>query len=192
MVTRDLFLFFLAVAANYIGRLFNCGLQNTFVNNTYMKHVMGFMVLYYSIILSSADKTKHPLYVIALTWLLYAIFIVFTRCESNWALSALALIFASLVVDHFKKYYEEHGKPVKHLSTVITALQATAAVLIIFGFFVYSGKKSNEISPGDWSWFKFMFGPGNCKFDGVKGKNKASLAYALDGARRMAGLGPVS
>lgn len=192
-VYKDLFMFFLAVSANYIGGLFNCGLQDLLTQNVYMKHFVGFMLLYFSIVTVYVDQAFHPVYLLGVCSLLYLMFLIFTRCAVPWSLFALMITFISIVVRSSHLYYEKKGvseKTLKALDLTQTILQGLATGFILLGFFVYLGKKSNEI-PTDWSWSRFILGTSKCRFDGAKGRPKSFITYAYDGVRRVVGKDPV-
>ena len=47
-----LFIFVLIISGNFLADLFPCHIQNLMKNNIYMKHLFGFMILYFLTILT--------------------------------------------------------------------------------------------------------------------------------------------
>ena len=50
----NIFVLFLIIAANYIGELFPCRIQNLLNSNIYLKHVIAFLTLLFFVVITDS------------------------------------------------------------------------------------------------------------------------------------------
>ena len=55
---KGLIFFFLILAGNFIGELFQCKIIELFANNIYIKHIIAYISLYFFVILEESKFTQ--------------------------------------------------------------------------------------------------------------------------------------
>jgi hypothetical protein len=163
---KGIIVFYLLIVANFLAPLFNCRLQDVLINNMYLKHVFGFITLFFFVVFVEPEHSdKSFKYQLAMAVGIYLWFILTTRMEIH----AFALFIVVLFLLYlFNIYYdknntaesEEEKKLIKErvnrygliLGTTITAI----------GFTSYVGQKKIEYG-NTFTWHKFFLGVSSCK-----------------------------
>ena len=179
-------LFVLTISSNYIGELLGCKVQNLLTNNILVKHIAGFMCLFFFITyltpfqIESEDGTlrKEKVGMTAIRTLVIYIFYVITS-KTHWAftLSAYGIIFTIYILyliqtDYYNKEGdEEYSKKiddVKYILALITvAIVVVGFVLYLYQKYIEYGveKCNKKVSKKCFSIRKFLLGNTSCKND---------------------------
>jgi hypothetical protein len=169
-----LIVFYLLIGANYIASLFSCQLQYALKNSMVFKHLLGFMTLYFSVVLVAKDSDQapvNPARKLGEALVLYVLFIMSTRMPIGLFATVASLLFITYYLNGTKAYYAEvkdghkqqrSNRTVAVIENVQQTLKILAFVLILIGFILYLGQKSREYK-SQWDWGLFMLGTPSCK-----------------------------
>ena len=106
------------VAGNYLGSLFGCRIQEAFENNMYVKHILGFLTLYFFITLvedqqradqqqsSQIEKKKSPGKKIINAMLIYLAFMISTKMSIKFWVPFIIVLGSIYVLFIAKEYFE--------------------------------------------------------------------------------------
>ena len=197
-----LLLLYLIIAGQTLGGLVSCNVQQL-LNNHLFRHVMAFSTLAIFIIYT---EIADPLWSFVLSSILYSWFVFSTRMDYGYII-ALGLCFFIMYVlrkleqfllRHDESMDKEENKPIiyrwlKEQIDVVPRFSVItfyiAIAITIIGFFVYLGRKSVEYEK-NWSWFKFMFGSENCKYnsDITKKIGCSHITLFMRGLQKTVGL----
>jgi hypothetical protein len=167
----NLMVFYLLIGANYIAALFSCQLQAALKHNMAFKHFLGFMTLYFSVVLliKKDDVPVNPARKLVDALLLYGLFVLSTRMPFGFSAIVIMLLFVIYYLNGTKDYYAEikddkqrNENTVAIIERVQKTLKYLAFALILTGFVIYLGQKSREYKK-EWDWMVFMFGKPSCK-----------------------------
>ena len=152
-----MFILYLIVAGNYVGELFNCGLQDMLQNNYAVKHMLGFMTMYFFVTMLSPNINWHQGIVAGMTMVMYLIFVISNRTNPKVQIAALVMLFAVYILQVIRDQREQHivnetdadvhADMVETNERIVKAqwgLAGAVVGLIIIGFVVYTGKKRLE------------------------------------------------
>jgi len=169
-LAKQLFVFNLIVSGNYVGETFACNIQELFSNNMYVKHLLGFMTMYFFVVFLEGDNVVKPLVSVYTTIGLYLWFVMITRTSRKYTLIVMVLIFLIYALNNTKEYLEKTKEEnennnevnIERINKLNTGLFVTASLLTLYAFVLYIGEKKVEYSK-NWSWLKFIVGTANCK-----------------------------
>lgn len=172
-----IFILYLIIAGNYTNNLFSCKIQYFFENNILIKHILGFMTLYFFTVLSK-DNHKNPTYTLAISVFIYALFLLSSKTNIIHLSITLFIIFTIYVLKSYKDYYNyriESGNELQKYEkkflnmydTIIYILVAIVIINMILGSLIYLGNKKMEykIIKKQWSWYKYILGNVECSFN---------------------------
>ncbi len=164
---KNLFILYLVISSNFLGNLFGCQIQNSFTNNILVKHLLGFLTLFFFISLAETSDIlpAEPTQKILFAFIIYILFLFSTRIKvSFWYpfIVSLALVY---IVQIYKEYENKQTKPdklkVDNYLMYQKVLLGLAVFVSVIGFIVYFYDK--KIEHGDnFSYFRFIFGNTVC------------------------------
>ena len=157
---KSLFVLYLMVSSNYLGQLFSCQVQNAL--NTYMvlKHILGFLTLYFFVSLTDTSKYS-PQLKLLFTLAIYLFFMISTKMESKLWISFISLLGFVYVLFIVKDLITD-PKMVEYISYIQSVLVISAIIILFIGFVYYLGEKKIEYK-NDFSFSKFFIGTPVCK-----------------------------
>jgi len=170
--TIAILVFILIISGNYIGQLFPCNVQAVLSESMIMKHVFGFLTLFFFVLLTLPNFTVTEGTQTSL--ILYFIFLIFSKTHYVfWFLTVF--IFSIVYFIYLYKRELKDDDPFKsQLNRLNTYLSYLGALVGIIGFLVYMGMKKNEYGK-NFKYMQFLLGKPDCK-----GKSpKLSLTNAL-------------
>jgi hypothetical protein len=135
-----------------------------------LKHLYGFMTLYFFVVLTSDDETitsKNRLYV---TLVLYAVFALTTKTSFVFTLIIMAAIYGLYANSISQKEYKKKKDQESYdrLEKINTILQYIFMIALVLGVILYYGEKRLEYGGKNWSWYTYLFGRPQCKFDRLR------------------------
>lgn len=170
--TKSLFALYLIISGNFLASLFGCRIQDLMTNNMYVKHFLGFMTLYFFVILTESDKaigsygaTQKMLLALGL----YVWFLLSSRMNYKLWFAFIVLLGAVYILEIYKE--EEYIDPDTKilLRKIQEALLGVAILLTAVGFIAYLGEKKYEYGKG-FQYDKFFVGKPHCAGDQLGGK----------------------
>ena len=108
VIHKGMLLFLLIISGNYIGNLVSCRTQYLFNNNIYVKHLIGFISLYFFIILVELDI--NPFKALILSIPMYFYFIMLTKSQSTFFVSIIILLIILVFLHNYKSYLDKKKK----------------------------------------------------------------------------------
>lgn len=176
-LVKAIFMLFIAISGNFLAQLFPCRIQYLFTNNMVAKHVLGFIILFFTVVINSVDHKKSTLVLILLTIGFYIWFVIMTRMTIEFfvpliaILSVLYLIGIHIDVSENANKTEENKvtkefqqNKIKKLKKIKIALFFVAIIVTIMGFLLYLGEKNIEYGK-NFKLSSFFLGEVKCKHD---------------------------
>lgn len=160
-VTPLVFVMWVFIAGAYMDELAGCQMRRLLGTSMVAKHVTGIIVVYYSVILTSDETVKEflPIKRLVMTLLLYAWFVLMTRCDAPVIIATLCVIFVIYLVSQSTHSDEEDDMRAKR--TMVRRLFYVAVALTVTGVTLYARRKMIEY--GDqFDWATFFVGRMRC------------------------------
>ncbi len=170
---KGLLLIALAVSGNFVGNTLGCKTQYHMTNNMYVKHLVLIAIIYFTISFSS-DTSSNPLSYIKTTFLLWSMYLLFTKQNILFTGISALLLFTSYMLDSYVTYYndlisketdETTKNAYQNKLDIITKARSFifygAVVTIIVGFAMYFFDKYREYGK-DFDILKFILGKTTC------------------------------
>ena len=177
-------LFILTISSNYIGEMLGCRVQNLLTNNILVKHIAGFMCLFFfithltpfEVIEDDGTVRREKVGMTAIrTIAIYIFYIITSKTRWEFTLSAYSIIFIIYILHLVQKdYYSENEETTKSINDVKYALAVIAVMTIVIGFGIYLNQKYIEYGVKKcnikynkkcFSIRKFLLGNSSCKND---------------------------
>lgn len=181
VIHQGLLFFLLVISGNYIGNLFSCRIQRVFTDNVYGKHIIGFISLFFFIVLVDPNFKKiNPLKTLLFSIPIYIYFLILSKAEAPIFLIILLLLILLVIVNayyNYIEYKEENNEQLnkmeksvyKYLLLIKKIIVGLIFLLTILGFLIYLGMKKVEYQ-GKFKLLSFIFGTKVCKNNSM-GKN---------------------
>jgi hypothetical protein len=174
-VTIAILLLTLSLAGNYISQSLGCQTQNLFTNNIYVKHLLIFFVIYFSIDFTSKNNVNvNPMINIIRAFLIWILFHLYSRMDIIPTLVVLVLLIISYIINKYKEYYaskidglpenekNDNNELINNLNNYTIIISILSVIITIIGFFLYYHQKKKDFK-GKFSLIKFIFGIKKCK-----------------------------
>ena len=147
-LSEGLLLFYLAVASNFIGDLLSPTMQDLFTNNRLAKHLLGFVIMLYTVTFSAGVESLLSAFKFTLT--LYLWFLLTTKLSLTWNLVIVGVLIIGFALEKYQKSLS--GEPEKFLTnrkltnTLFMSLMAITAAGGIYNFAVAQQQGGAEFS----------------------------------------------
>ena len=159
---KSLFVFNLIISGNYIGDLFGCRIQDLFDKNIYIKHLLGFLTLYFFVSLVDDELKYNAIYKLLMTSAIYLVFLFSTKMYYKSWLGFISLLGLVYIISIIKEIFKNDDKLLNILSYIQYGLGVVAIVLLILGMLYYMGEKKIEYKD-KFSYQKFFFAAPACR-----------------------------
>ena len=175
-ITVAILLLVLAMSGGYLAQTFSCQVQYLFTNNIYIKHILIFFVIYFSIGFTRLDDIEvNPIINIFRACLVWILFHLYSRMNIIPTLIILFLLMVLYIIYKYRIYYESKLKNISDksekddyinrinmLDNGGEILGYVMLIITIVGFFMYYIQKKQDFK-GRFSLNKFIFGIKTCK-----------------------------
>tara|TARA_B100001250_G_C19770736_1_gene777052 strand:+ start:784 stop:1401 length:618 start_codon:yes stop_codon:yes gene_type:complete len=176
---KALFLFIFILLGKHISELLACSISNIIKEHFYVKHIIGFFILYFTIV--SFDNTSNLLKLFGTTFILYIWFIIITRTTRRINISLIIIIVISYIIHLYNEQLKKKEdkttveiERIKMLNIYEEYIVYLVAFLSIFGFIIYIGEKKLDYEDA-FDWNKFLIGDFRC--NNTKSKTINKLNY---------------
>lgn len=168
-LTKGVFLLILAVGGNFVAETLGCNTHELLKTNMLAKHLLVFMILYFTISFTSHDDAPDPKKNLIAATLVYGFFIMFTRMRLHITIIAFFVLMILYLLSEFITYYTSHPGKVPHNRMVIlTDIQKTLYVLlptiVLYGFSMYMYDQYRLNGKNKTKWLNLIFGVPRCKY----------------------------
>lgn len=165
MFNSSLFLV-LTVAGNFVAETLNCKTQKALHENMFLKNVVIFFVVYFTLNLTNKDN-PHPFETFKKALLVWCTFFIFNRTHYFVNIMIFTVFVVTYVMHTFIKHYEHNDKNKhKHIIEKIKYFIKMSEYLLIFMFivgFIYYFIEKRAEHGANWDYYKFIFGVNKCK-----------------------------
>lgn len=161
----NLFILFLVIAANFIGELFPCRIQDLLSKNSLLKHFIGFLTLLFFVVLTDGNAKKQKFNVIFMNSLkLYILWLIMINNEKNFFIFNLVITGTLYIIYLNKKDYEDEPDNPKLIlfEKIEKIIYILFIISLTLGFIIYLGQKKYEYK-NKFSYISFIFGQPGCK-----------------------------
>ena len=162
IILNGFFLFFIAVAGNFLAPLFGCQLQKLLMENLFIKYVMAILIIYFSILMY--DKSKHPKLIWIHTMQIFLLFIIFNKQSKYFIIITLLLLFILLNLINLNEYAKINKKYTYNFDLYINLIFYIILIVNAIGFIFYFIKKYKKYKYKNFDLIKFLFYNINCNF----------------------------
>ena len=167
----SIFIFILLIAAGEILRIFPCSVVDIIDNNIYIKHFIGFLTMVFFVVLVVPIPDKKLNNILTKSVLMYSIFIVISKTESQFFIPIIILLGATYLLILKKIEYRETIErkedvpgtldKINRIILINNSILILIAILVITGFILFLGRKKYEYG-NDFSYITFIFGRNTC------------------------------
>ncbi len=172
-IIASIFIFYLLVFCNYTKELIGCKLNYHLSTNIYAKHLIGFLLLYFLIIVVDSDNIENTyLYNVGIAFIVYILFIITTRIPYYLIIPILILLIALYVINNVKRKEQEKNanlpespyekNEVDKYFYMELSLIFIIGLLMSIGFIYYGFEKYCEYGK-KFSILTFVIGNTTCK-----------------------------
>ncbi len=164
---KTIFLIYLIISGNFLAGLFGCNTQAAFSNNMALKHLLGFMTMFFFIVVVDSDSkwSDNPKTQLLYTLLFYSIFVITTRMDYKWWIAFVLCLSLMYILQVYKDHKDTTDEEKEKYETYQLYLIYLSAIIVFLGFFIYLGRKKAEYK-NSFDFVTFMVGKPVCKFDG--------------------------
>jgi len=168
-----LLIFILILSGNYLDDLFPCKVQYLIRNNLIMKHLVGFMILYFLTVLTIPELRS--IRGIGSAIGLYVLFLLSSKINYiAWAVVLfiyaivylMNIIVGDLMTRKFnsKKDKLKNNTLIQHIRRIMSWLVIISIVIIFTGFIYYYGMKRMQHGT-NFTFKQFVFGTPKCGYE---------------------------
>lgn len=162
---KSVFVLYLIVSGNFLANLFGCRTQQALTNTMWLKHILGFMTMYFFVVLadSSSPFTDSPQMQFLFTLFCYTLFLISTRMDYKWWIAFILTLAVYYILQVYKDHSQTKEQDKEKYSRIQKYLTYLAGSILILGFLVYIGKKKLEYKD-QFNWSSFLIGKPTCSF----------------------------
>ena len=165
-IIKGIVLLILAVAGNFIAETLGCKTQKLLTEHMFAKHFVILFILYFAIGFTSSDSPHHPFDILKMVFVIYALFIMFTKMNIQFTIGVFLLLVCTYVNSTFITYYKKttpsETEHITNLESIEQILYVLSVILILIGFALYYRKQHNDYIQ-TWNTMSFLFGVNKCQ-----------------------------
>ena len=162
----SVFAFYMIVAANFLPQLMGCRMQNALQTNMYAKHFVGWVLLFFLVVLVNPAASSEALWkLVVASVIIYAWFLITTRSPLTIACLTVLLLLGIYLINIRKDQLgdtPENKATAERLQAIQYAMFATSVIISVIGFVAYIVEKSREYGD-DFRLLTFVFGNTECR-----------------------------
>ncbi len=163
---KSVFVLYLILSSNFLANLFGCKTQKELSNSMWLKHLLGFMTMYFFIVLvdDNSKKIETPHVQLMQAFAFYLIFTISTKMDYKWWSVFIILLSIIYILQVYKENYKTQNKDINKIEKYQKYLIYINTIILIIGFLIYYGKKKVEYGK-DFNHLTFLLGKTNCAFN---------------------------
>lgn len=175
---KGVFLLFLALLGNFLAKVLPCNLQTLFKNNMIIKHLILFMLIYFTIHVYH-DDIIHPKRLLLSSLIIYLLFLLFSKQSFNFSFIIIVLLCVEYILHSYISFYknkleknetnDKSKQENKNINDFIDLLKKISVIILyiivvvlIIGSISYYNKQKNSYK-NNFDIIKFIFGVNKCK-----------------------------
>ena len=175
-----LFLAYSVVTGGYITKILSCQLQHALVYNQYLKHVVGFLLIFVFIMLEGGwdfdeqENLKAPVnlsngnsfHSLIYSVGLYLLFFLSSKMQLIPNIMFLSTLLILYIIHTQRKYWSNRQRIEKSLEETIQIIEKTliggSGILFLYGIYDYIRYQRKQYGSA-FRWTIFFFGKPNCR-----------------------------
>jgi hypothetical protein len=163
---KTIFILYLIISGNFMASLFGCRTQELLANNMFMKHILGFMTMFFFIVLvdSNSAWSNNPKTQLLFTLIFYAVFLITTRMDYKWWIAFILLLSTIYILQIYKEHKDTTEDEKEKYELYQKYLIYITGFIIFAGFIIYYGRKKKEYG-SSFDHLKFLLGKPQCSFN---------------------------
>jgi phosphatidylglycerophosphate synthase len=163
---KSIFVLYLIISGNFLANLFGCRTQEALNNNMLLKHFLGFMTMFFFVVLvdSNSKWSDSPSTQLLFTLMFYCMFVFTTRMDFKWWIAFILALSVIYILQVYKDHSKTEEKDRKEYEKYQRILIYITGFIILLGFLVYSGRKKAEYGE-NFNFLTFLLGKTNCSFN---------------------------
>lgn len=164
-LTTAVFFLFLGMVSGYItDGIMSCGIQKMVMDSILIKHIIFFILIYFSIGFVDAETTS-PLTILVSAIFVYVMLIIIMKSQKQYVLAGIIMLGVLYVLQKISKSYEADNTDETKIKIVERAsFFVTVGIFLTIGvgFFVYLNRQYRE-HKATFTLQKFFFGTNKCE-----------------------------
>ena len=175
-----LFLAYSVVTGGYITKILSCQLQHALVYNQYLKHVVGFLLIFVFIMLEGGwdfdeqENLKAPInwsngnsfHSLIYSVGLYLLFVLSSKMQLIPNIMFLSTLLILYIIHTQRKYWSNRQRIEKSLEETIQIIEKTliggSGILFLYGIYDYIRYQRKQYGSA-FRWTIFFLGKPNCR-----------------------------
>ena len=160
-----LFAFYLIVFCNFTKELMGCSMQKMFDTNIYAKHFIGYILLFFLVIMVDPSNMERDLLAnFGFSLLTYALFLITTRLSFPIMMLVLILLLVCYILGTIgkKKKQDNKEEEYKNIKLAKNIIFIILCVISVIGFVIYVIEKYREYG-SKFSVINFIVGTTSCR-----------------------------
>ena len=173
---KGIFIFYMIISANFLSNIFGCTTQKLFSKNILVKHIIGFLTLFFFVALLDDDKSntntkKTDEYIffkkLGASIILYFVFILSSRLKGIYFNVFLIMIGITYLLTNYIQSLDEDKfeNRINIISKIALWIGRTSLIVLVLGFILYYIEKKKEYK-SEFKLKTFILGNLTCK--GIK------------------------
>jgi uncharacterized membrane protein len=165
---KNIFIIYLIISSNFLANLFGCRTQDVLTNNMLLKHLLGFMTMYFFVVLvdNKSKLSDSPKNQLLFTILFYITFLLTTRMDFKWWVGLIVILCMFYILQVYKDHDKTEDKDKKKYEYYQIYLSYLMITVLIIGFLVYIGRKKVEYKDS-FNLMTFIFGKTTCSNNNI-------------------------
>ena len=156
-----LFVIWVVIASAYMPELAGCQMRRILGTSILAKHVTGLFVIYFTIVTVNEDMHGSSIVKrVGLTFMLYTLFVLTTRCDANVILAIMGVLFVIYFMYGQRKDIEDENKRDQLDKTIVRLFYVTLFMTAV-GVTIFAMRKQQEFG-ADFDWATFFIGRMHC------------------------------
>lgn len=136
---------YLIISANFLNQLLSNHMQELIRTNIYVKHLLGFTILYFLIILTDDIYLNKPIIEsFTLSIIIYILFILLSRTNLYINIMIIIIIFIIYIIENLIKKKYKNEKIKNKLRNIEKILSIIAVILILIGNIIFYIEKKKQ------------------------------------------------
>ena len=175
-----LFLAYSVVTGGYITKILSCQLQHALVYNQYLKHIVGFLLIFVFIMLEGGwdfdeqENLKAPVnwsngncfHSLVYSIGLYVLFVLSSKMQLIPNIMFLSTLLILYIIHTQRKYWSNRQRIEKSLEETIKTIEKTLiggyGILFFYGLYDYFRYQRKQYGSA-FRWSIFLLGKANCR-----------------------------
>lgn len=164
-LATPVFAFYLIVLCNFIPQVIGCKLQTALHESMFLKHIIGWSLLVFLVILVNPENADRDLVkTMLISVVVYVWFLMTTRTPFPIMISVILLLSVAYVLNITKERYAKHNQEedARRVGRFQYWLTAGSIALTCIGFIIYFFEKRREYKK-KFSVISFLLGTTKCR-----------------------------